>query len=108
MYALSALKTITLMSKGYAVKLNLNADSSTEMLVYAKLAIKVMTSLTENVLLQILLNPKIVDAENGIMEFVRSVQQDGSSVQTESVIQLIIIAVHGYPMDHVKLATMAI
>lgn len=106
MCALNVLKTITLMPKVSAVKLNLNADSSIGMPVYVKLAIRVMTSLTENARLQTLLNPKIVDAENGKMEFALSVQQDGSSVQTESATQLIIIVVHGDPMDLAKLAIM--
>ena len=108
MYVLNALKTITSMPRGYAVKLNLNADSSIGMPASVKLAIRVTTSLTENALLQTSPNPKIVDAENGKMEFVLSVQQDGSSVQTESVTQLIIIVGHGFQMDPVKLVIMAI
>lgn len=87
MYALNALKTITLIKKAYAVKLNLSVDSSIGMLVSVKLAIRDMTSLTENVPFQTLLNPKIVDVENGKMEFVRNAQQDGSLVQMEFAIQ---------------------
>lgn len=97
----NALTDTTLIKMEFAVKLNLNARSSTWLKAFVKVATKVGKSLMANVFKLISSTVTTEDAKPGKMENVLNAQKDGISMKTKFVLQSVIYVIPGVKTENV-------